>query len=323
MKKSLILALALLTLVGCETKKDDAKEVKESKQEIKESKAGEKELSYSEQIAKNLEENKKKREKELAETTINNPTIDEIINKDSSVDVENLSDKLLLNALKNPNSLYEQYLSDNITWYDVPDDSVIDAMRTNVSSDFEYANSLGINLNSLPIYMAIYQESGIVAGDVMERGEASAMYGFDINGITIDDFNAFLDPSIAQNYRLMLSTYELRDYVVSCYSQSVGIGKPLAKWFLSYSGSVDNILRTEDYPGGITATTLITTSYDPYPCYVTIVYKTDEPINIGNSLSQIWTMPLNLFTLDASTQNRIDMLPVPHMITGPGFMYLS
>lgn len=43
-KKSLVLALALLSLVGCNTKKDDTKEVKELKQEIKDLKANVKEL---------------------------------------------------------------------------------------------------------------------------------------------------------------------------------------------------------------------------------------------------------------------------------------
>lgn len=76
-KKSLMLALAMLALVGCNTKKDDTKEVQELKQEIEDLKANVKELkgnknadnkeddeelSYSEQIAKNLEEAKKKRE---------------------------------------------------------------------------------------------------------------------------------------------------------------------------------------------------------------------------------------------------------------------
>ncbi len=71
-KKSLMLALAILALVGCDTKKDDTKEVKELKQEIEDLKAnvkelkgnddakGEKELSYSEQIQQNIKDAEKK-----------------------------------------------------------------------------------------------------------------------------------------------------------------------------------------------------------------------------------------------------------------------
>lgn len=44
MKKSLVLALAMLALVGCDTKIDDTKEVQELKQEIKDLKANVKEL---------------------------------------------------------------------------------------------------------------------------------------------------------------------------------------------------------------------------------------------------------------------------------------
>lgn len=43
-KKSLVLALAVLALVGCDTKKDDTKEVQELKQEIEDLKANVKEL---------------------------------------------------------------------------------------------------------------------------------------------------------------------------------------------------------------------------------------------------------------------------------------
>lgn len=324
-KKSLVLALAMLALVGCDTKKDDTKEVKDDARPKTQttSKAEEKELSYSEQIAKNLEENKKKPEKELAEAKTNNPTIDEIISKEPTINVENFSDKLILNAYKNPNSMYEQYLSDSMTWYEVPEDQVINALKSMISEGVKLSQELGITLDSLPIYYAIDKEAYKVREDVYSRGKASCMKGFDINGMYIDNFNAFLDPNIANDYRLMRSTYELRDYLVRCYAKSIGLGEPLGKWFLSYSGSIDNMLDPENYPGGITAATLITTSYDPYPCYVTIIDETNNPVKVGYSLNQIWVMPINLFTLDASTPNRIDMLPVPHMITGPGFMYLN
>lgn len=324
-KKSLVLALALLSLVGCNTKKDDTKKVKADARPKTQtaSKTEEKELSYSEQIAKNLEENKKKREKELAETKTNNPTIDEIISKEPTINVENFSDKLILNAYKNPNSMYEQYLSDSMTWYEVPEDQIINALKSMISEGARLSQELGISLDSLPIYYAIDKEAYKVREDVYSRGKASSMNGFDINGMYIDNFNAFLDPNIANNYRTMLSTYEVTRYLQGCYSQSVGLGEPLGKWFLSYSGTIDNMLPPEDFPGGITATTFITTSYDNYPCYVTEVYKTEESTNVGYTFDQIWAMPINLHTLDASTPNRYDMLPVLHLVTGPGFMYLN
>lgn len=324
-KKSLVLALAMLALVGCDTKKDDAKEIKTDARPKTQTtaKSEEKELSYSEQIAKNLEENKKKREKELAETKTNNPTIDEIISKEPTINVESFSDKLILNAYKNPNSMYEQYLSDSMTWYEVPEDQIINALKSMISEGAKLSQELGISIDSLPIYYAIDKETFKVREDVYSRGKAGTMIGFDINGVSISNLNSFLYTDIAQNYRLMRSTYELRDFVVKCYSESIGLGEPLGKWFLSYSGSIDNMLEPENYPGGITAATLITTSYDPYPCYVTIIDETNNPVKVGYSLNQIWAMPINLFTLDASTPNRYDYLPVPHMITGPGFMYLN
>lgn len=322
-KKSLVLALALLALVGCETKKDDTKEVKADIQQSEApTKVKDEKPSYSGQIAQKIENAEKQYEDEPVEATINNPTIDEIISNDSSANVENISDKLLLNAYKNPNSMYEQYLSDSMTWYEVPNNQIINALKSMISEGTKLAQELGITLDSLPIYYAIDKETFKVREDVYSRGKAGSMIGFDINGISISNLNSFLYPDIANDYRLMLSTFELKNYILKCYSKSVGMGEPLGKWFLSYSGSVDNMLEPEDYPGGISATTLITTSYDPYPCYVTIIYKTQESINIGYSLNQIWAMPINLYTLDASTQNRTDWLPVPHMITGPGFMYL-
>lgn len=204
-KKSLVLALAMLALVGCDSKKDDVEKANIDTQSQMETASENDELIYDDEIKQNTKDSEKDYKEESIESTINNPSIDEIVRNKSTVDVGDFTDNQIMNAYNNPNSMYEQYLSDSMYWYEVPENQVKDAIKSIISADFEYAKELGVSFESLPIYYAIDRETYKVREDVYSRGKAGSMIGFDINGVHIRDFNSFLYPEIANDYRLMLS----------------------------------------------------------------------------------------------------------------------
>ena len=321
-KKSLILALAMLALVGCDTKKDDTKEVKADARPKTQttSKTEEKELSYSEQIAKNLEENKKKREKELAETKTNNPSIGDMLSENPDLDITTIPGEAFLNAYKNPNGLFEQYLSDSLKLTNTPESEVQEAMTSIVGQASLLTYQYGVDISSFPVFSAIQKVTQDLENYLNTVDNTRTSYGIVSDFMLIKNFNAFLDPNIASNYKDLKSSY-LPFHAVEVHSSFAGKEQdPLNRWLMCYSGYVDPKDRFDDeYPGGIKAYTFLTVPDDGTAVFITYLYTGNNKPVFLDEVRNLWGMPLNVFYTDMEVNGRMSYMPVLHIVTGPGF----
>lgn len=319
-KKSLVLALAVLALVGCDTKKDDTKEAKTDANPQTTAETKEKELSYSEQIAKNLEDAKKKRKENPVEPKKNNPSIGDMLLENPDLDITTIPGEAFLNAYKNPSGLFEQYLSDSLKQTSTPESEVQEAMTSIVGQASLLTYQYGVDISSFPVFSAIQKVTFDLENYLNTVDATQASYGIVSEFMRIKDFNAFIDPVIANNYKDLKSTH-IPEKVVQIHSYFAGKEEDvLNRWLMYCSGFVDPKDRFEDeYPGGIKAYTFLTVPDDGTAVYITYLYRGDEKPYISDNISNLWGMPLNVFYMNMEVNGRMDYMPILHIVTGTGF----
>lgn len=322
-KKSLVLALAMLALVGCDTKKDDTKEVQELKQEIEDLKANvsdSEKANHDNSIDEDLEHSNNKDDTQLQEKSENNPSLGKILYDDPYMDVSQIPREVFINSYNNPSDSFEQFLSDSVRQTNTPESEVPEAMMGIIGQGIVMAQQYGVNITSLPVFSAIQKVTFDLENYLNTVDATQASYGIVSDIMRIKDFNAFLDPVIANNYKDLKSTH-IPEKVVQIHSYFAGKEQDvLNRWLMYCSGYVDPKDRFEDeYPGGIKAYTFLNVPDDGTAVYVTYLYRGDEKPYISDNISNLWGMPLNVFYMDMEVNGRMDYMPILHIVTGTGF----
>lgn len=179
MKKSLVLALAMLALVGCDTKKDDTKVVQELKQKIEDLKANVKELKGNDD-KRGVENNKDTEKSKILSILEENPNIDP----------QSIDTALINEVLNSPTTMFEKFISESAKNSGADE---IEAARGMIGYALEIHNSKGLEISSIPIYSALqeYVYAMIYKDNAPIMQNATVDVGLEYENFPINNFNLF------------------------------------------------------------------------------------------------------------------------------------
>ncbi|MCW6701458.1 hypothetical protein NH288_05085 [Anaerococcus sp. NML200537] len=313
MKKSLILALALLTLVGCETKKDDTKEVKELKQEIKDLKANVKELEGSDNSTE-TDDSKDKEESKLLATLETNPNIDP-----QSIDAS-----IIQEVLNNPVTIFEKFISETAKNSGADE---MESARGAIGYALEVHNMQGIKLNSVPIYAALQEfvYSTIYGSNAPVMQKAIVDVGLENPDLPINNFNLFIDKEVASEFKNFKKAYDLEDLINLHEQYQYEQDDPIFNSIINFKGEFGYEQEEASFPGGIHITSSIGGQDSQHSAY--FFYVSTEPANIQETQNaNLWAVPIayidmpfgDLFDPNYDPDVIVDHLKLSCLVTGPG-----
>lgn len=326
-KKSLVLALAILALVGCDTKKDDPKENTESNdiaiEEISKDEKktdGNVEKTTTEPKVENKEIEAPKIESPKKEYAGNGTPIDQVLKDDIYTDVGKLDEDTLLNIYNKPTSRYEKYLSDCAKNGGVEEEYIPNSIRGQIGQGLLMAQQYGIEISSIPVLSAINtityeleQYLNTIDKTITSDGTVSEF-------MRIKNFNAFIDPEVANQYSSFRSTLTAQRALAIHNVMNGKEEDPFNKHMICYSGEMDPEDQFYDeFPGDIAAYTFLSLHEDGTAVYITYLADLNDEPKFSTWIDHMRAMPLSAFYTEMDIYGQIKYSEILHLVTGTGF----
>ena len=314
-KKSLVLALAMLALVGCDTKKDDTKEVQELKQEIEDLKAN----------VKELEGGDKSREKTSKEE-IEKSKLLSFLEENPNIDPYSIDEELIKEALNYPITMFDKFISENAKNSGADE---IEAARGMIGYSLQIHNKQGLEISSVPIYSAleqcVYNEIYRNSGDAVQQATVDVGMNTDYYNIPINNLNLLIDKNIASKYKNFKKSYSLKDLINLHEQYRFEKDDPILNSIINFKGEFGYQQEEYTFPGGIHINISIGGDNDNQSAY--FFYVSTEPANIKETEdANLWAIPIayadipmpDLFNPNYDPNVIVDHLKINCFITGPG-----
>lgn len=315
-KKSLVLALAMLALVGCDTKKDDAKEVKELKQEIKDLKANVKELKGNDD-KKEVDDNKKTKETEKSKLL-------SILEENPNIDPQSIDTNLINEVLNSPTTIFEKFISESAKNSGADE---VEAARGMIGYALEIHNSKGLEISSIPIYAALQEciYAMIYQGNAPIMQNATVDVGLEYKNFPINNFNLFIDKEIASEFKSFKETYNLKDFIDLHERYQYEQDHLILNSIINFKGEYGYHLEERTFPGGVHISYSLGAEDSKHHAY--FFYVSTEPANIQKTANaNLWAVPIgyiniptpDLFDPSYDPNVIVDYLKIVCLVTGPG-----
>lgn len=325
-KKSLVLALAMLALVGCNTKKDDAKEVQELKQEIKDLKANVKELEENKTI-ENKEVNKKEAYKDKdkdKEKEKEKSKLLSILEENPNIDPQSIDTALINEVLNSPKTIFEKFISENAKNSGADE---VEAARGMIGYALEMYNTQGLEISSIPIYSALqeYVYAMIYGSNAPMMQRAAVDVGLEYSNFSINNFNLFIDKEVASKFKSFKKDYNLKEFINLHERYQYEQDHLILNSIMNFKGEFGYDSKEQVFPGGVHVSFSIGGEDSQHHAY--FFYVSTEPANIQKTKNaNLWAIPIgyiNIPTPDYSDPNHdpnviVDYLKIVCLVTGPG-----
>lgn len=315
-KKSLVLALAMLALVGCNTKKDDTKEVQELKQEIKDLKANVKELKGNDD-KKEVDNNKETKETEKSKLL-------SILEENPNIDPQSIDTNLINEVLNSPTTIFEKFISENAKNSGADE---VEAARGMIGYALEMYNTQGLEISSIPIYSALqeYVYAMIYGSNAPMMQRAAVDVGLEYSNFSINNFNLFIDKEVASKFKSFKKDYNLKDFINLHERYQYEQDHLILNSIMNFKGEFGYDSKEQVFPGGVHVSFSIGGEDSQHHAY--FFYVSTEPANIQKTKNaNLWAIPIgyiNIPTPDYSDPNHdpnviVDYLKIVCLVTGPG-----
>lgn len=315
-KKSLVLALAMLALVGCNTKKDDTKEVQELKQEIKDLKANVKELKGNDD-KKEVDNNKETKETEKSKLL-------SILEETPNIDPQSIDTNLINEVLNSPTTIFEKFISENAKNSGADE---VEAARGMIGYALEMYNTQGLEISSIPIYSALqeYVYAMIYGSNAPMMQRAAVDVGLEYSNFSINNFNLFIDKEVASKFKSFKKDYNLKDFINLHERYQYEQDHLILNSIMNFKGEFGYDSKEQVFPGGVHVSFSIGGEDSQHHAY--FFYVSTEPANIQKTKNaNLWAIPIgyiNIPTPDYSDPNHdpnviVDYLKIVCLVTGPG-----
>lgn len=314
-KKSLVLALALLSLVGCDTKKDDTKEVQELKQEIEDLKANVKELKGNDD-KKEVDNNKETEKSKLLSMLEENPNIDPY----------SIDENVIKETLNSPTTIFDKFISESAKNSGADE---IEAARGMIGYVLETHNMQGFEISSVPIYSAleqcVYNQIYKNSGNAAQQATVDVGLGTDYSNIPINNLNLLIDKSIATKFKDFKKAYSLKDLINLHEQHRFEKDDPILNSIVNFKGEFGYSQEEYTFPGGVHVNISIGGDNENQSAY--FFYVSTEPKSIKETEdANLWAIPIayadipmpDLFDPNYDPNVIADHLKLNCFITGPG-----
>lgn len=314
MKKQLILLLAALALVGCDTKKDDTQEVKELKQKVEDLKANVKELERSDK-SKSKVQNKINTE----------PTLISILKENPNIDPQAIDTELINKVLNTPSTTFEKYISESAKNSGADE---IEAAKGIIEHALEIHKNKGVEISSIPIYSALQQivYPQIYRGNAPIMQKATVDVSIENNNLPINNFNIFIDKSAASDFKDFKKNYNLQNLIDLHENYRFEENDPLMSCIVNIKGEFGYHQEEYTFPGGIHVS--FSSGGEDSKHHAYFFYVSTEPANIQETkTANLWAVPVgyidiptpDFFDPNFDPNVIVDHLKIICLVTGPGF----
>lgn len=312
-KKSLVLALAMLALVGCDTKKDDTKEVQELKKEIEDLKDNVKELKGND---KSVEKNNKEE--------IKKSKLLSILKENPNIDPQSIDTDLINEVLNSPTTIFEKYISESAKNSGADE---VEAARGIIGYSLQIHNAQGLEISSIPIYAALQEcvYAMIYSGNAPIMQNAIVDLGLEYENFPINNFNLFIDKEVASEFKNFKETYNLKDFIDLHERYQYEQDHLILNSIINFKGEYGYHLEEHTFPGGVHISYSLGAEDSQHHAY--FFYVSTEPANIQETeYANLWAMPIgyidiptpDFFDPNYDPNVIVDHLKVVCLVTGPG-----
>lgn len=289
MKKSLItIILSIALLSSCGTK-DNSQPLEEAKKgfEIITNKVANKDKTISEKL------------------------------EDPDTDIEKIANDFFKTNYQSPSTVFEKYLVDSAKNSGVDEKEALIGLLGYLKN---FHQETGIKIDSIPIYQAIQSEAYQVAYIPGEQDSSQIDIGLEYPDIPIKNFNAFIDRSIAEDYRSLRDMGNFKNFMFMHEKYNHTEDDPLFKQILFFSGEYGYNMEEREYPGGIKAYTSIGADVEGVSCFFTYITTEDKHPAFNETSTQLIVVPLSYVNKPMTNLNgTVSDFKFLHLVTGPGF----
>ena len=312
-KKSLVLALAVLALVGCDTKKDDTKEVQELKQEIEDLKANVKELKGNDD-KKEVDNNKETEKSKLLSILEENPNIDP----------QSIDTALINEVLNSPTTIFERFISESAKNSGADE---VEAARGIIGYSLQIHNAQALEISSIPIYAALQEcvYTMIYGGNAPIMQNATVDVGLEYENFPINNFNLFIDKEVASEFKSFKEAYNLKDFIDLHERYQYEQDHLILNSIINFKGEYGYHLEQRTFPGGVNISYSLGAEDSKHHAY--FFYVSTEPANIQETENaNLWAMPIgyinipygDFFSPNYDPNVIVDYVKIVCLVTGPG-----
>lgn len=313
-KKSLVLSLAVLALVGCENKKDDTKEVEELKQKIEDLETNVKELERTDKSVEVVNNEVTKKYKLLS-----------ILEENPNIDPYSIDESVIYQVLNSPETMFDKFISEKAKNSGANE---VESARGIIGYALQIRNMQGLEISSVPIYAAlqqfIYQQIYKEDSPLMQK--ATVDVGIENNNLPINNFNILTDSNVASDFKDFKKAYNLQNILDLHEEYRFEEGDPLMNSIINIKGEFGYQQEEYTFPGGVHISFSIGGEDSKHHAYFFYVFT--EPANIQKTQnSNLWAVPVghidlptpDFFDPNCDPDVIVDHLKIICLVTGPGF----